>query len=72
LTYTLYAVSSTHDRQTAQKAAGKQWLVLDRISGSHHIMIKEGRRSIPVPIHGSGDLPKGLISAILKQAGIKE
>ncbi|MGD0843586.1 MAG: type II toxin-antitoxin system HicA family toxin [Geobacteraceae bacterium] len=47
------------------------WL-LDRISGSHHIMIKEGCRSIPIPIHGSGDLPKGLISAILKQAGIKE
>jgi predicted RNA binding protein YcfA (HicA-like mRNA interferase family) len=47
------------------------WL-LDRISGSHHIMIKEGHRSIPIPIHGSGDLPKGLISAILKQAGMKE
>jgi len=47
------------------------WL-LDRISGSHHIMIKEGHRSIPVPIHGSCDLPQGLISAILKQAGMKE
>lgn len=47
------------------------WL-LDRISGSHHIMIREGCRSIPIPIHGSGDLPKGLISAILKQTGLKE
>lgn len=45
---------------------------LDRISGSHHIMIKEGCRSIPVPVHGSTDLPKGLVNAILKQAGIKE
>ncbi len=45
---------------------------LDRISGSHHIMIKEGCRSIPVPIHGTTDLPKGLANAILKQAGIKE
>jgi predicted RNA binding protein YcfA (HicA-like mRNA interferase family) len=35
-------------------------------------MIKEGCRSIPIPIQGSGDLPKGLINAILKQAGIKE
>ncbi len=26
LTYTLYAVSFTYDRQTAQKAAGNQWL----------------------------------------------
>lgn len=47
------------------------WL-LDRISGSHHIMIREGFRSIPIPIHGSTDLPKGLVHAILKQAGIKE
>lgn len=45
---------------------------LDRISGSHHIMIQDGRRSIPIPIHGTTDLPKGLLSAILKQAGIKE
>lgn len=45
---------------------------LDRISGSHHIMIKEDRRSIPIPVHGSADLPKGLVQAILKQAGIKE
>ena len=47
------------------------WL-LDRISGSHHIMVREGSRSIPVPVHGSTDLPKGLVHAILKQAGIKE
>jgi len=45
---------------------------LDRISGSHHIMVKDGCRSIPVPIHGHGDLPKGLERAILKQAQIAE
>lgn len=45
---------------------------LDRISGSHHIMIREGRRAIPIPVHGSADLPKGLVHAILKQAEIKE
>ncbi|TGU74707.1 type II toxin-antitoxin system HicA family toxin [Geomonas terrae] len=44
---------------------------LDRISGSHHIMTKEDRRSIPVPVHGNVDLPKGLVHAILRQAGIK-
>jgi predicted RNA binding protein YcfA (HicA-like mRNA interferase family) len=47
------------------------WL-LDRISGSHHIMIRDGRRSIPIPIHGSSDIPKGLVHSILKQAEIKE
>jgi predicted RNA binding protein YcfA (HicA-like mRNA interferase family) len=45
---------------------------LDRISGSHHIMIREGSRSVPIPIHGTTDLPKSLVNAILKQAGIKE
>jgi predicted RNA binding protein YcfA (HicA-like mRNA interferase family) len=47
------------------------WL-LDRISGSHHIMIRDGSRSIPIPVHGSTDLPKGLVNSIMKQAGIKE
>jgi predicted RNA binding protein YcfA (HicA-like mRNA interferase family) len=58
-------------KQLKKQLENNGWL-LDRISGSHHIMIKEGCRSIPIPIHGSGELPKGLISAILKQAGIKE
>jgi len=43
---------------------------LDRVKGSHYIFIKPEKRSIPVPIHGSKDLPKGLIRAILKQAEI--
>ena len=51
------------------KASG--WL-LDRIKGSHHIMVKEGRRAITVPVHGSKDLPKGLVKAILNQAEREE
>jgi len=50
----------------------RQGWMLDRVSGSHHIMIKEHYRSIPVPVHGKKDLPKGLLRAILKQAGITE
>jgi predicted RNA binding protein YcfA (HicA-like mRNA interferase family) len=46
--------------------------ILDRIKGSHHIFIKDGRRAIPVPVdHGSKDLPIGLVKAILKQAEIR-
>jgi len=56
---------------TGQKLAailvGLGWK-LDRIKGSHHIFIKDGHRSIPVPIKGNKDLPKGLTQAILKQA----
>ena len=33
-------------------------------------MIKEGERSIPRPVHGNKDIPKGLCETILKQAGI--
>ena len=46
--------------------------ILDRISGSHHIMIKTGKRSIPVPVHGKKDLPIGLVKKILKQAEIED
>ncbi|MFC1592029.1 type II toxin-antitoxin system HicA family toxin [Thermodesulfobacteriota bacterium] len=60
------------DGKKLKKCLNKNGWVLDRISGSHHIMIKKGRRSIPIPIHGTNDLPIGLVKDILKQAGIKE
>ncbi len=44
---------------------------LDRISGSHHIMVK-GNRTISVPVHGKKELGKGITQAILKKAGIKK
>jgi len=52
------------------KILKKNGWILDRIAGSHHIMIKDGKRAVPVPVHGSKDLPKGLISAIYKQTGL--
>lgn len=63
--------SSMTGKELKKILESKGWR-LDRISGSHHIMIREGRRSIPIPVHGSVDLPKGLVHAILKQAEIKE
>ena len=45
--------------------------VADRVSGSHHIMVKAGKRAVPVPVHGKKDLPRGLVAAILRQAEIK-
>ncbi|MFA6505083.1 MAG: type II toxin-antitoxin system HicA family toxin [Treponemataceae bacterium] len=42
---------------------------LNRISGSHHILVKNGFRSIPVPIHGNSDLGVWA-EKILKEAGI--
>lgn len=53
------------------KLLKKNGWTLNRISGSHHIMVKEGKRSVPVPVHGKKDLPKGLVAALLKQAEIR-
>lgn len=44
---------------------------LERITGSHHIMWKDGNRSVPVPVHGKKDLGPGLLKAIFKQAGVE-
>lgn len=66
----LYMIAMT-GKQLKKLLVESGWR-LDRISGSHHIMIREGCRSIPIPVHGNVDLPKGLVKAITKQAGIKE
>jgi predicted RNA binding protein YcfA (HicA-like mRNA interferase family) len=44
--------------------------VLDRVSGSHHILmnVSSGRRAV-VPKH-NGDLPKGTVKSVLRESGI--
>ena len=49
------------------KAEGWQ---LDRINGSHHILVKNGK-AVPVPVHGGRDIGAGLIAAITRQTGVK-
>lgn len=43
---------------------------LDRINGSHHIIIK-GNKTLVVPVHGKKDIPKGTLNKILKLGGLK-
>ena len=43
---------------------------LDRINGSHHVMMK-GSKMVPVPVHGKRDLGPGLVASIARQTGIK-
>ncbi len=51
------------------QAAG--W-TLDRINGSHHIMMKGGKMvPVPVPVHGNRDLGPGLVASIARQTGVK-
>lgn len=43
-----------------------------RIKGSHHIMIHRDDRArmTNIPAHGSRDLPRGTLRAIIDQAGL--
>lgn len=43
---------------------------LDRITGSHHILVKDGK-AVPVPVHGTRDIGDGLFAAIQRQTGVK-
>jgi predicted RNA binding protein YcfA (HicA-like mRNA interferase family) len=43
---------------------------LDHVTGSHHIM-RKGSVTVPVPVHGKAEVPKGTAHAILKKAGLK-
>ena len=42
---------------------------IERMRGSHHILIKGDKTEI-VPVHGR-DVPIGLLNAILKRTGLK-
>ncbi len=44
---------------------------LKRIRGSHYIMTKPGFRSVPVPMHGNGDMNPDFIKDLEKQTGVK-
>ncbi|MCL2645184.1 MAG: type II toxin-antitoxin system HicA family toxin [Betaproteobacteria bacterium] len=47
-----------------------QGWVLQRISGSHHVMGKDGIR-VPVPVHGTKDIKPGTLANIARVTGIK-
>jgi predicted RNA binding protein YcfA (HicA-like mRNA interferase family) len=64
----LYIVSMTA-REIMDILKENGWR-LARISSSHHIFSKEGRRPVSVPLHGKKDLGD-LGKEILSQAGIK-
>ena len=56
-------------KQLVKRLLDEGW-TLDRISGSHYIMVK-GEKTISVPVHDNKDLPPGLLNKLLKQAGLK-
>ncbi len=56
-------------KQVAARLQENNW-VLDRISGSHHIYVKD-RKICPVPIHGKRDLSAGTLANIKRITGLK-
>jgi predicted RNA binding protein YcfA (HicA-like mRNA interferase family) len=44
---------------------------LARIRGSHHIFVKDGHGTVPVPVHGNKDLGN-FAKRLLAQAGIPQ
>lgn len=53
------------------KVLKKHGFVLNRIKGSHHILIHpEKRITISVPVHKEKTLGRGITQAIIKDAGL--
>jgi predicted RNA binding protein YcfA (HicA-like mRNA interferase family) len=54
------------------RALTRSGFVIDRIAGSHHILVHptDPRRAVTVPVHGGRDLKRGTIRSILRQAGL--
>ena len=54
------------------KILQKKGFVIDRIKGSHHILLnKNNKIRVVVPMHRT-DLPKGTLHEIIKQSGLTD
>ncbi|MCO5163079.1 MAG: type II toxin-antitoxin system HicA family toxin [Mesorhizobium sp.] len=44
---------------------------IDRIRGSHHVLLHDGPpvRAVSVPVHGNKPLPRGTLNDIVKKSG---
>ncbi|MHC1728299.1 MAG: type II toxin-antitoxin system HicA family toxin [Syntrophobacteraceae bacterium] len=40
------------------------------IKGSHHMMEKDGK-TVPVPVHGSSEIGRGLLAGIERKTGLR-
>ncbi|MBC2746886.1 MAG: type II toxin-antitoxin system HicA family toxin [ANME-2 cluster archaeon] len=49
----------------------KNGWTLDRIEGSHHILVREGTENILViPVHGNNPIKVGLLKGLIKDASL--
>jgi predicted RNA binding protein YcfA (HicA-like mRNA interferase family) len=53
------------------KAFQRNGWIIDRIKGSHYILVKEGHEAIlSIPVHGSEILDPGTLKGLIKDAGL--
>lgn len=65
-------MKSVSGKQLCRVLESRGWF-LRRINGSHHIYGKPGAgERLTIPAHGNQDLKRGLLSHLLKQAGLTE
>ena len=68
--YSIYVVYCIVTGREIIKILNKQGWKIDRIKGSHHILVKD-KKTVVVPVHGKKDIPPGTMNSIFKQAGLK-
>ena len=56
---------------TVVRALKRAGFVVDRIVGSHHILVypNDPTRTVTVPVHAARDLKPGTLRAVIRQAG---
>lgn len=60
------------DGNRVVRALSRAGFVVDRVVGSHHVMVRPGQpaRTVTVPVHAGRDLRPGTLRAIVRQAGL--
>lgn len=57
----------------ALRALKKLGFRLDRVEGSHHMLIKPGLpHTVVIPVHGSKPLPRGTLGSIIRIARVNK
>jgi predicted RNA binding protein YcfA (HicA-like mRNA interferase family) len=59
------------DGRRVVQALSRAGFAVDRIVGSHHVMIFPGdpTRTVTIPVHSGRDLKPGTLRSIIRQAG---
>lgn len=56
-------------KQVIAKLKTAGWTLV-RVRGGHHLLSKDGK-TVPVPVHGTAEIGKGLLAEIERQTGVK-